>query len=169
MEERRENKKGRIKFYHLHWPRNRHFFDKGPKILVMRKCPFPIFIYTEKEAFVMMAFNVIKTNQINLKYLTGLLNSKLIAFWLRYKGKMQGNNYQIDKEPLLNLPLINPTDKEIVKQIEMLVDKIIYLKQTHGCSADTSDLETQIDQLVYKLYDLTPEEIEVIEKKRGGL
>jgi hypothetical protein len=46
----------------------------------------------------------------------------------------------------------------------MLVDKIIYLKQTHGCSADTSALETQIDQLVYKLYDLTPEEIEIIEK-----
>jgi adenine-specific DNA-methyltransferase len=77
---------------------------------------------------------------------------------------MQGNNYQIDKEPLLNLPLINPTDKEMVKQIETLVDKIIHLKQTHGCSADTSDLEIQIDHLVYKLYNLTPKEIKIIKK-----
>ena len=42
-----------------------------------------------------------------------------------------------------------------------------YLKQTHGCSADTSALETQIDQLVYKLYGLSNEEIEIIEG--GGL
>jgi len=164
MEERRENKMGRIKFYHLHWPRDSYFFIKGPKILVVRKCSFPIFIYTEREAFVMLAFNVIKTNRINLKYLTGLLNSKLIAFWLRHRGKMQGNNYQIDKEPLLNLPLINPTDKEMVEQIGTLADKIIQLKQIYGCSADTSTFETQIDQLVYKLYDLTPEEIEVVEE-----
>jgi len=40
------------------------------------------------------------------------------------------------------------------------------LKQTHGCSANAPALETQIDHLVYKLYDLTPEEIEIIE--RGG-
>jgi len=38
------------------------------------------------------------------------------------------------------------------------------LKQTHSCSADISDLETQINQLVYKLYNLTPEEIEMIKK-----
>ncbi len=29
-------------------------------------------------------------------------------------------------------------------------------------SADTTDLENQIDQLVYKLYDLTEEEIKII-------
>ena len=164
MEERRENKKGKIKFYHLHWPRESYFFEKGPKILSVRKCPVPIFVYTEEEAFVMMAFNVIKTDRINLKYLTGLLNSKLIAFWLKHKGKMQGNNYQIDKEPLLSLPLINPTDKKIEKQIETLVDEIINLKQIHGSSTDTTDLETKIDQLVYKLYDLSDKEIEVVEK-----
>ncbi len=77
---------------------------------------------------------------------------------------MQRNNYQIDKEPLLNLPLINPSNKEIERQIKTLVDEIIYLKQTYGCSADTSALETQIDQLVYKLYGLTEKEIEIIEK-----
>ncbi len=77
---------------------------------------------------------------------------------------MQGNNYQIDKEPLLSLPLINLSNKEIKRQIKTLMDEIIYLKQTYGYSADTTTLETQIDQLVYKLYDLTPKEIEIIKK-----
>jgi len=165
MEERRENKKGRIKFYHLHWPRDSYFFDKGPKILVVRKCPFPIFIYTEKEAFVMMAFNVIKTNRINLKYLTGLLNSTLIAFWLRHKGKMQGNNYQIDKEPLLALPIIKPSGKE-EKEITDIVGEICNFIRTKGYSEEQiRKYQRQIDQLVYKLYNLTEEEIKIIEEE----
>ncbi|MGN0068014.1 MAG: hypothetical protein ACI38V_10560 [Bacteroides sp.] len=39
--------------------------------------------------------------------MTGILNSKLIAFWLNHKGKMQGEIYQIDKEPLTKIPLPN--------------------------------------------------------------
>ena len=40
-----------------------------------------------------------------MKYLIALLNSKLIKFWLKNKGKMQGNNFQIDKEPILEIPI----------------------------------------------------------------
>ena len=47
---------------------------------------------------------MIQTDRVNLKYLTGLLNSKLIEFWLKNKGKMQGANYQLDKEPLQQIP-----------------------------------------------------------------
>ena len=36
-----------------------------------------------------------KSDRINLKYLTALLNSKLVTFWLKYKGKIQGDNYQV--------------------------------------------------------------------------
>jgi len=47
--------------------------------------------------------------------------------------------------------------------------KILYLKQnlkqTNSCSADTTALEKQIDRLVYELYGLTGEEIEIIERK----
>jgi len=38
------------------------------------------------------------------------------------------------------------------------------LKQTHGYSANTPALETRINQLIYKLYDLTEKEIKIIEK-----
>ncbi len=44
----------------------------------------------------------------------------------------------------------------------ILVDQIIDIKKANP-SADTASLETEIDQLVYQLYDLTAEEIEIIE------
>lgn len=43
-----------------------------------------------------------------------------------------------------------------------LVNQILKLKQQNP-SADTTDLEAQIDHLVYQLYDLTEEEIKIVE------
>src|SRR5690606_14231395 len=105
MDERRENKNGRLDFFHLHWPRDEKYFSKGPKILSVRKCSKPTFIYTEQSAYVMMSFNLIKSISQNHKFLITILNSRLIEFWLRNKGKMQGSNFQLDKEPLMNIPL----------------------------------------------------------------
>ena len=159
MEERRENLKGSRKYYNLHWGREKEFFTVGEKILVVRKCPkYPIFSYTEEMAFVMLSFNIIKTLKINMKYLTGLLNSKLIAFWLRYMGKMQGSNYQIDKEPLMNIP-IKMVSNEIEEKIITLVERIIELKKS---DKDTQDLENKIDEMVCDLYELTEEEKDLV-------
>jgi len=62
------------------------------------------------------------------------------------------------------IPFITSNNKLIVKKIESIVDKILKAKNQNS-NAETSEYEKQIDQLVYKLYDLAPEEIEVIEKK----
>ena len=151
--------------YGLHRTRVEDFFI-GEKIIVQRKCPLrPIFTYSDFDTYVSATFYVIKTDRVDQKYLTALLNSKLIEFWLKHKGKMQGNNYQIDKEPLINLPLINPLVK---KQDELadLVSKIISRKQSDP-KADTSALEAEIDRLVYELYGLTEEEITIVEKSVG--
>ena len=149
--------------YGLHRARDERFF-KGEKIITLRKCVEPTFTYTDFDCYVSAAFYVIKTNRFNLKYLTGLLNSKLIAFWLRHKGKMQGNNYQIDKEPLLNIPIppLAPQNQPIANQIVQFVDQILSAKKQNP-DADTSNLEHQIDQLAYKLYDLKEEEIKIID------
>ena len=146
--------------YGLHRTREESFF-KGEKIIVQRKCAGkPVFTYTNFDTYVSATFYVIKTERLNQKYLTGLLNSKLIEFWLKNKGKMQGNNFQLDKEPLLNIPIFNPSEKE-QKNVEILVDQIIILKKENP-KAGSSALEQEIDELVYKLYDLTPEEVEVV-------
>ncbi|NMC99467.1 MAG: type II restriction endonuclease [Bacteroidales bacterium] len=147
--------------YGLHRAREQYFFE-GEKIAVLRKCSIePIFSYSDFECYLPAAFYIIKSNRINLKYLTGLLNSKLVAFWLRKKGKMQGNNYQLDKEPLLEIPIYKPSDKD-ANEIAKLVDKIILLKQQ---GKDSTEQEKKIDELVYKLYDITPDEQKIIEEK----
>lgn len=149
--------------YGLHRARDERFF-KGEKILTLRKCAEPTFTYTDFDCYVSAAFYVIKTNRFNLKYLTGILNSKLITFWLKHRGKLQGSNFQIDKEPLLNLPIppLTPQNQLIANQIITLVDQILLVKKQNP-EKDTSKLEKEIDQLVYKLYDLTEEEIKIIE------
>jgi hypothetical protein len=148
--------------YGLHRARDEKFF-KGEKIIAVRKCLQPVFTYTDFDCYVSATFYIIKTERINLKYLTALLNSKLIAFWLKHKGKMQGENYQIDKEPLLALPIKKIPNEEQQPFID-LVDKILAAKKENP-QADTSEWEKEIDGLVYKLYDLTEEEIKVIEEK----
>ena len=146
--------------YGMHRSRKQSIFQ-GQRIVSVRKCARPTFTYVEFDSYVSQTFYVIKTGRVNLKYLTGLLNSRLSTFWLKHKGKMQGTNYQIDKQPLLTIPLISPPSEEQVP-IATLVNQILAAKHTDS-EADISTLESEIDKLVYALYDLPPEEIAIVE------
>jgi hypothetical protein len=58
-------------------------------------------------------------------------------------------------QPYRTIGMIETTDRKILrKSVVNFMD---------NPKADTSQLENQIDQLVYKLYNLTPEEIKIIE------
>jgi len=146
--------------YGLHRAREERFF-KGEKIIVQRKCVgHPSFSYADFDTYVSATFYVIKSDSINHKYLLGLLNSKLIEFWLKKKGKMQGDNFQLDKEPLLDIPIHKPTEKEQFSIINY-VDQILFSKQANSQSSTTA-LERKIDEMVFKLYDLTYAEVLVV-------
>mgnify|MGYP003541927422 FL=1 len=152
--------------YGLHRSREEHFF-KGEKIISQRKCvDSPLFSYSDFDCYVPAMYYIIQTSRWNMKFLTGLLNSKLVAFWLKHKGKMQGANYQVDKEPLLTIPLPNPEtlDKNIEMNIIKLVENIISTKKD-DISSNTSIYESEIDRLVYKLYGLNEDEVAIIENK----
>ncbi|EAI7329864.1 Eco57I restriction-modification methylase domain-containing protein [Campylobacter jejuni] len=153
--------------YGLHRARDEKFFTGSPRIVALRKCVGePKFSYVDFDCYVSATFYVIKTQRINVKYLTAILNSKLIAFWLKHKGKMQGNNYQIDKEPLLNIPIvtINSKNQKIADEFINLVDEILKAKEQDK-NANTQELENKINSLTYKLYNLTEDEIKIIEGK----
>ncbi|GAA9180995.1 class I SAM-dependent DNA methyltransferase [Helicobacter pylori] len=151
--------------YGLHRARDERFFTGNPRIIVLRKCAKePIFSYVNFDCYVSATFYIIKTKRFDSKFLVGLLNSLLIRFWLKHRGKVQGNNYQIDKEPLMNIPLIKITksNKPTANKIIALVDKILKSKEKDP-KANTQELEKEIDALVYQLYNLTDEEIKIIE------
>ncbi len=142
--------------YGLHRARNEDFFI-GEKIISLRKNFQPCFTFTDFDCYVTQTFYSIKTNRFDLKYLTALLNSKLIAFWLRFKGKMQGNNYQIDKEPLVNIPIILPTN---INVFTILTDYLLYLYNAKNKDILShtenkriaSHIEDVLDMMVYELY-----------------
>ncbi|WP_297889707.1 Eco57I restriction-modification methylase domain-containing protein [Sulfurihydrogenibium sp.] len=123
-------------------------------------------IYCEATAFLMTGEN--------LKYILGILNSKPATFFFRtfYAGGGLGEEgYRYKKAFLEQLPLppITPQNQALVKEIEKLVDQILSITQSqdyetnHQKQEQVKELERQIDQLVYKLYNLTEEEIKMIE------
>ena len=103
-----------------------------------------------------------------MKYLCGLLNSTLIKFWLLKKGKMQGSQFQVDKEPLLEIPIYVPTDKKQIDKVAQEVDKVIALKETLSKAKTEGDktfyqnqimsIESSIDELIFDLYGINENE-----------
>jgi adenine-specific DNA-methyltransferase len=85
------------------------------------------------------------------------LNSKLYYFWLYNKGKRKGESLELYYTPLTEIPVKKITESEQQPFIE-LVESIISKK-----GIATSELENKIDKLVYQLYGLTKEEIEIVE------
>lgn len=116
----------------MHRARDEKFFKGSPIIAALRKCVSePKFSYVDFDCYISATFYIIKTQRIDMKYLTWLLNLKLVAFWLKHKGKMQGSNYQIDKESLLNIPIAdtNSKNEKLVNKLVNLVDEILKSKE----------------------------------------
>jgi len=136
--------------YGLHRTRKESFFQ-GEKIISLRKCPQkPVFTYTDFDCYVSQTFFVIKSIRINQKYLTALLNSSLTAFWLRHRGKMQGTAYQIDKGPILEIPIYKP-EEPLQLLFSSIVDCILFSKEIEF-QVKSKTFETIIDALVFQLY-----------------
>ena len=144
--------------YGLHRAREERFFVNN-KVIAVRKCVgHPIFSYCDIECYLSQTFNMIQTDRVNLKYLTGLLNSKLIEFWLKNKGKMQGANYQLDKEPLQQIPIAVPSN-DVQEIVAKLVDMIILINTADERASElvqnsyiSSELEKLIDGCIYEIY-----------------
>ncbi len=147
--------------YGLHRARESRFFV-GEKIVSLRKCvERPCFSFSDFDCYVPAMYYVIKSSRWDMKFLTGVLNSKLVAFWLRHKGKMQGSNYQVDKEPLQGIPL-PLIDLSLQQPIIDLVEAILTKKKLNP-QADILDLENSIDRLIYNLYGLSEGDIKIVE------
>ncbi|TDO01455.1 Eco57I restriction-modification methylase domain-containing protein [Sunxiuqinia elliptica] len=175
--------------YGLHRAREEKFFN-GEKIISLRKCARPTFTFTDFDCYVSQTYFSIQTERLNQRYLTGLLNSNLLAFWLKYQGKMQGDLYQVDKEPLMNLPIVNPK-VEIQEKVADLVSSIIsntqktsdyqellnkaktennfdreiqLTKELEQLATELEKTESKINSIFYELYEIEPNEIATIEK-----
>ncbi len=146
-----------FKPYGLHRKRNEKFF-KGNKIASLRKCAEPKFTFTNYDCYLLADHYSIKTDRIDLKYLTLYLNSNVIKFWLKKKGKMQGNNYQIDAEPLLKVPIYYPKN---IKNYLLIFDEI---KKDYDDPDKILILEKKVNNLFFKLFNFSKNDIGYVEK-----
>lgn len=96
----------------------------------------------------------------DLKYILAILNSKLFEYSL-INIYLEGDTFKSKNKIIQNFP-IPQRDDVYSERIENLVDKVIKTK-TNDSNSNTISLESQIDQLVYKLYGLTDEEIAIVE------
>ena len=97
--------------------------------------------------------------ELLLKYFLALGNSRLINFWFFNTYVNDDKIFpHIQKNQLDSIPVILPKDQ---KPFNNLVDKILSAKK-QSPEADTSTLDKQIDNMVFKLYDLTYEEVLVV-------
>ena len=78
---------------------------------------------------------------------------------MAWSDKVRGRMYEVNYYSTLQ---ITKENQPIADQIINLIDHILSIKQQDP-DADTSNLEKEIDQLVYKLYNLTDEEIKIVE------
>ncbi len=102
----------------------------------------------------------------HLRYLLGMLHSKLITFAFKtfYAGGGLGESgYRYKKAFIERLPIPQITEKnqELADKITDGVEAILEAKEK---DANTQELEKEIDALVYQLYNLTDEEIKIIEE-----
>ena len=106
---------------------------------------------------------LITDRSLNTKYILALLNSSLLQWY--YSNMFKGDTELFPKIRIAQAKQL-PIRKVCAEQqqpIVALIDKILSQKQLSP-NTDTTSLENEIDKLVYQLYDLTLEEIAVIEQ-----
>ncbi len=125
----------------------------------------PCFVYEEKGFYAPAPANIITGDKIEIKYITALLNSKCIYFAMRkfymgggIEGELKTNN--LEKIPI---PKITPQNQKLAHKITDCAKAILEAKEKDP-KANTQKLEKEIDALVYQLYNLTDEEIKIIEE-----
>ncbi|EAH5149852.1 class I SAM-dependent DNA methyltransferase [Campylobacter coli] len=149
--------------------RNCAYIEEFEKEKIVYPCIMakePCFSYETSFAFAMAPANIITSNSDILKYILAFLNSDFIYLMLRkfymgggIEGELKTNN--LEKLPI---PKINSKNQKLADELINLVDEILKAKEQDK-NANTQELENKINSLVYKLYNLTEEEIKIIENK----
>jgi hypothetical protein len=146
----------------LHSNTDEKVYNQKEKILV-RKTGNVLLAYLDKEQFYtdQSIYNLYpkKGKQPNLTFFTGLFNSKLLDFYFNKKMITNADIFPYIKGiHLKKLPIKIPSNQQ---PFITIVNQILDLKKL---GQDTSDLEHQIDIMVYHLYELTYDEALVIDK-----
>ncbi|MCX7021803.1 MAG: N-6 DNA methylase [bacterium] len=165
--------------YSLHRPRKKRIFLKEEKFVGVITEDEIIVALDSKQTFVtdgLYIFGVRKC--INSKYLMAILNSKLFVFIYRLLALESGRVLAqvkpsiIKQLPIRTIDFDNKDDKVMHDRLVVLVERMLIAKKEWSTAQTEKDktyykdkcdaIDKQINELVYDLYGLTPEEIEIV-------
>lgn len=108
-------------------------------------------------------------SRLELSYVLALLNSRLLD-WLHHRisTPFRGGYFAYSRQFIAQLPIRpidfgNAAERAEHEAIVALVEGILAAKRADA-TADTSAFEREIDERVYRLYRLTPDEIQIVEE-----
>jgi hypothetical protein len=122
----------------------------------------PEFAYDDNSYYVGFSFSVIwqMDKNYDIKFLLGLLNSNFGKYWFTVNGKKRGIGVDIGVEKFREFPVPITDEKKqqnVINLVNTISDLTIQKKAT-------IKQENELNKLIYKLYNLTNEEIELINK-----
>lgn len=140
-------------------------FYTGERLLIRETGSYLTVVYLDENLYCNRSLysTIIKDSQFNVQYVVGILNSKAIQYYYQQKFKAETELFpkiRIKQAKQLPIPVASLTEQQL---IVTLIEKIITAKRISP-QISIEKLEREIDQIVYKLYDLTDTEIKIIEQ-----
>ncbi len=182
LSERNEVKKGLYDWYRLERPRRKEIFDSREKLIVPYRAEYNRFAYDNEQYFNdggdIRAIVLKQGSSLSIKYILGILNSKLMNWYYGFIGKPKGKSREYFNEPMSKIPIRtidfnNPAEKAVHDKLVSLVDRMLELhkkKNSMPLSAEREKIEREItitdekiDEIVNELYGITEEERKIIE------
>ena len=129
-----------------------------PQIVWGNLAQYPKFAFAEAGFYLSAPATMMVSDS---KYLLGIMNSRITRYWVSQSAAERQGGF-LEFKPMYISPIAIPDPPEN-EEISALVSQILTVKRDDP-NADVSDLENEIDRVVYSLYNLTPEEIEIVEE-----
>ena len=117
----------------------------------------PCFSYDNNKSVVLNTAYVMSSNSFDTRYILGILNSKLGKFLVKlYVTQLQERQFRMLAQYVSNFPIVKPR-KDIEEQMSSLVQQMLEMKD--------AEIERQIDELAYSIYNMTNNETELFNKE----
>lgn len=177
LSKRPEVKNKRYKWYCLsrYNSENPEFFE-SPKLIYPSLSKTISIVYDENSYFILNSafmINDINNDKNYLKALSTILSSNLFEFYMKLiTDNLQGDHYSLKKIYIENLPIVSLSEEDKIILSELANKMLDLNKQVANCKTPNEKrlIEKQIEvtdkkinQLVYELYEITDEEIEIVE------
>lgn len=146
-----------------------------PRLLIRRTGSSLCATYSDKQELIESTIYILRSDKVNLKFLLGLINSKLLSFYLSKRLITNSQGFpQVLMGQLEQLPIVTTSEKyqnEIAQSVEQLLqlnqekEEIKLQTKVLQLESKIDYCESRINEIVYQLYDLAEEEIKIVEGK----